>query len=173
MLARARDERLALARLVLVARVGCVARVGAGVVAGLADFAAGLRAVRARDGGVFALARPMTQFATLVGAALELLTAGHAAGGRVEPAGLVLEKFLAANAGLLDEEGALGAGNVVGVALVGDDRVAARTGSGAIEAALGWPCSAGLGWLKDRSAAGTADFVEDSFQARRTLTAVA
>ena len=95
--------------------------------------------------------------------ALAMLFSMQAACGAVEPAGLVLERLLAADAGFFDQEGAFGAGHVVGVALVRDGRVAARSGSGAVEAALRRSCTAGLGWLEDRSAAGTADLVEDGF----------
>lgn len=162
-LAGAGDEGLALARLVLAARVRCVARVGAGVVAGLADLAARLGAVRTCDADVLALARPVAEFAALVGAALEFLAARESAGCAVEPTGLVLERFLSTDAGLFDEEGTFGARDIVRVALVGNSWVTAELRSGAVEAAFGRPCPARLGRLEDCSSAGAANLVEDGF----------
>lgn len=156
-------ERLALARLVLMARVRRMAGVGTGVVAGLAELATRLGAVRACDANVLALSRTVAEFAALVRAALEFLAAGESAGCAVEPAGLVLERLLAAGARLFDKEGAFGAGDVVRMTLVGDSGVSARLRSGAVEAALGRPCPARLGRLENRPTAGAANFIKDSF----------
>jgi hypothetical protein len=108
-----------------------------------------------------------------VRAAPQLLPARQAAPDVGEPARLVLARLLAADAALLDQEGALGARDVVRVALVRDGRVAAGAGPGAVEAALGRARAARLRRLEDGPAAGAADLVEDGFKAGWALSAVA
>ena len=73
MLARASDEDLRLARLVLLAGMGEVALVLANMAARFPALAAGLGAVEAGDIGIFALPRLMAGLPARVGAALELL----------------------------------------------------------------------------------------------------
>jgi hypothetical protein len=117
-LARTGDEGLGLAWFVFFTRVRCVASVAAGMIAGLANFAAGLSAVRAGDAGILALAGTMAKLLALMRATLQLLPAGQTAAGLGQVARLVLERLLSADARLLDQEGALWAFHVVGMALM-------------------------------------------------------
>lgn len=81
------------------------------------------------------------------------------------PAGLVLEGFLAADAGLFHKKWALWARLVVFVASVLDLGMAAGLWASAIKVA-GWRASSTwLRRMKSRSTAGAADFVEYSLQA--------
>ena len=165
-LAGAGDEGLGLARLVLLAVIRGMALVDARMVARFPRLAAWLGATRSGDAGIFTLSRLVARLLALVSPALELLPARQAAPPLLEPTGLVLERFLAANAGLLHQVGTGRAGRIIGVALVLDRRMATRTGSGAGEPALGRPRPAWLRRLEDRPSAGAADLVEDGLRAR-------
>ena len=117
-LARASDEGLGLARLVLLAVVRGMALVGARMVARFPRLAARLGAMRAGDAGIFTVSRLVARLLALVSPALELLPARQAAPPLLEPTGLVLECFLAANAGFLHQVGTRRTRRIIGVALV-------------------------------------------------------
>ena len=103
-----------------------MAWVGAGVATHCLCFAAcllaGLRSI-------LALAGPVTVFLAGVGAAFEQLAADLATAGVCKPAGLILQNFLAAEAGLLCQVWTLGATFVVGMAVMGRLRMATRLGA--------------------------------------------
>lgn len=146
-LARAGDEGLGLAWLVLFAGVRCVACVAACMIAGLADLAAGLSAARAEDAGILALAGSMAQFLTFMRAALQLLSAGQTAAGLGQIAGLVLERLLSADARLLDQERALRTFHIVKMALMWYRWVATSRTSRTFISAFGRSSPARLRWL--------------------------
>lgn len=83
------------------------------MIAGLADLATGLSAVRSGDTGILALTRSMAELLALMCAALQLLPAGQTATGLSQVAGLVFERLLSTDARLLDQEGALRTFHVV------------------------------------------------------------
>jgi hypothetical protein len=97
-LAGAGDEGLGEAGLVFFAGVGGVALLDAGVVAGFANFAAWLGAVRAWDSDILAFTWPVTEFLAFVGATLELVPTGKAASSFPKPTWLVLQRLLATDA---------------------------------------------------------------------------
>jgi len=115
----------------------------------------------------------MAGFLAGVNATFQLLRARKATADFGEPAGLVLEGFLAADANFLDEEWAFGTRFCVGVACVLDLGVA----TGSLASAFigtGWRlCSAWLWRVESCSAAGTADFVKYSLEAGRARPFVA
>ena len=129
--------------------------------------------MRASNASIFTLARLVARLPAFMNSALELLPTRQTTPALLEPAGLVLQHFLAADAGLLHQEGALGAGCVVGVTLVLHRRMATWAGSRAEEPALWRPRPAGLGWLKNGPPAGAADLVEDGLRARHAGPLVA
>lgn len=115
----------------------------------------------------------MAGLAARVGSALELVAARETTADLLEPAGLVLEHLLAADAWLLDEEGALGAVDVVGMAVVLHRGVAAGRLDRTVETAFWRPCAAGLGRLQDRPAAPAADLLEHGLEAAGAGASVA
>ena len=161
MLAFAGYDGLVGARFLLLARVWGVAFVFAGVAAQVLGFAAWLAA---RVLG-FAFAGPVARLAAVVEGAFEFLVAGLPAAHVGEPALLVFEPLLAAQADLLGQEGAFRAGLRRAVAVVADLGVAAAFGAFALPAACWWFCAAGEGRLDGRAAAAAGDFVKDGLPA--------
>lgn len=121
--------------------------------------------MRAGNISVFTFARTVTLLSTCVSAALELLTTRQTAASPLEPARPVLHPLLAADARLLYQERTLGTVDIVRMAVVLHRGVSAGRCSSAVEAALRGPGSARLRGLQDSPAAGTADLLEDGFEA--------
>lgn len=173
MLARASDKDLELARLVLVAGMREVALVPADMAARFSEVGARLVAAGARHVGILALSRLVAGLPACMGAAFELLAAREAAMRFSRPARLVLQDFLAAHARLLHQDSTLWAGYVVRMAVVKDGWVAAWTGKGASEPALGRLRPARLRWVEPCPSAAAADLVEDGLWAGYTRPFVA
>lgn len=111
------------------------------VAAGFASLTTRLTAVRARNTGVFAVSA-MTQKVAKMRIAFQLLSTRTSTSRLGEPTWLVSQHLLATNTGLLNQEGTLGAFNIVWVALVFDLRMATCSATGAWKAALWWLSSA-------------------------------
>lgn len=106
----------------------------------------------------------MTLLFAEVGAAFQFAAADFDAADFGEPAGLVFDLVLAAEAGLRHKEGAAGAAFIVLVAVVGDRWMATVCRAVALEAA-GWRRgAAGERRLDDCAAAVAAQFVEDGLK---------
>lgn len=161
-LAFARDEEFLRAWLLFFARLWEVARCRAWVAADTELLATRLRA------WIFAFARPMTLLLALVRPASESTSAYFAAARFVEPARLVLENALSAQAGLGRQVSAFGAFLVIDVAAVVELRMPAVLGSLAREAAW-WRLSAAREWwLQNGAAAVAAQFVKHGITAGST-----
>ena len=131
-----------------------------GVVAEELCLSANLRAVSTRCCRIFAITITMAQLLALMQAALQHLATRTSTTGLLEMARLTVQLLFPTRTPFVYQEWALGAGNVIRVAVMTNCGMTTAGSSLAVEAALGWASATWLRWLQNRPATIAADLME-------------
>jgi len=132
-----------------------------------------LGAVGASNADIFTLTRPVTWLPTFVCPTLQLAPTRQTASRLVEPAWLILEYLLPADARLLHQERTLRTGRVLGMTLMRDCRMSTRLRFGALKPALWWLRPTRLWGVEYGAATRAGNLIKDGLKTRRTRSFVA